>query len=321
MKRPRLIPNYYVRLEPGPTGGDDALIFTSGRREIRLAGTSFSEFLAEVIPRLDGRHTLDDIQREVDGKFNPDDVGRALTLLEDQRLLEDADQDVLDDETRARLAPQLHWLHEMGLPAQQVQQRLHESTVVVVGTGCLGAHAASALETAGVGDVRRNEGDGAGDAAGIRRVLEGADCAVVAVDAGLSSVLYQVNKACLELGIPWTSAMLAGHEGLFGPTVIPGRTPCYVCYKMRAVACATDPGAAFAFERFLDQRKVDDSGRRESLPFLSGVLGHFLGLEAMKILVGMQPSAAGTLLVIDFLTMETSRHVVLRKPGCPACGG
>lgn len=317
MNRPRLVPNYYVRLEPGPAGGEDALLFTSGRREIRLAGTSFSEFLADVVPLLDGRHTLDDIQREVAGKLNPDDVARALTLLEDQRLLEDADSDILDDETRARLAPQLAWLHEMDLPVQQVQQHLHESTVVVAGTGCLGAHAASALEMAGVGVVRRM----ADNCTDIRSVLEGAQCAVVAVDAGLSSILYQVNRACLELRIPWTSAMLAAHEGLFGPTVIPGRTPCYLCYKMRAVACASDPGAAFAFERFLDERKVDDSGRRESLPFLSGVLGHLLGLEAMKLLAGLQPSAAGTLMVINFLTMETSRHLVLRKPWCPACGG
>jgi bacteriocin biosynthesis cyclodehydratase domain-containing protein len=317
LKRPRLVSNYYVRLEPGPAGGEDALLFTSGRREIRLAGTSFGEFLADVVPLLDGRHTLADIQRKVDGKFNPDDVARALTLLEDQRLLEDADRDILDDETRARFAPQLAWLHEMDLPAQQVQQRLRESTAALVGTGCLGAHAASALETAGVGDVRRVAGDGTD----IRSALEGAQCAVVAVDAGLSSILYQVNRACLELRIPWTSAMLAAHEGLFGPTVIPGSTPCYLCYKMRAVACANDPGAAFAFERFLDERKVDDSERSESLPFLSGVLGHFLGLEAMKILAGLQPSAAGSLLVIDFLTMETSRHVVLRKPWCPACGG
>ena len=315
MKRPRLIANYYVRLEPGPVGGEDTLVFNSGRREVRLAGKSFTDFLTNVIPLLDGRRTLGDIRQAVSGIFDADDLERSLVLLEAQRLLEDAALDILDEEARTRLAPQLHWLHEMGLPAQQVQQRLSESAVAVVGTSCMGEQAAASLEASGLGKVHRLSND----CADLSAALKGVHFVVAAVSAGFSSILYQLNRACLELGIPWTSAMVSAHEGLFGPTVIPGRTPCYLCYKMRAVACATDPGSAFAFERFLDERKSDDSGSSESLPFLNGTLGNLLGLEAMKVLAGLQPSAPGVLMVIDFLTMETSRHVVLRKPGCPAC--
>ncbi len=316
MTRPRLLANYYVRLESSPQGGEEALVFTSGRREIRLAGKSFTEFLAGVVPLLDGRHTVEEVERAVAGTFDASELRRALALLEEQQLLEDAALDVLDDETRSRFGPQLHWLREMGLPAQQVQQRLHESTVAVLGTGCMAAHAAASLETVGIGQVRRV----APGASSVRTEVQGAQFVVAAVDTGLSSVLYQLNRACLDLSIPWTSAMPAANEGWFGPTVIPGRTPCYVCYKMRAVACAGDPGAAFRFEQFLDQRKSDDSARREGLPFLDGTLGNLLGLEALKVLAGLEPSAAGSLLVIDFLTLQTSRHVVLRKPGCPACG-
>ncbi len=316
MTRPRLFANYYVRLEPGPAGGEDTLVFTSGRREIRLAGRSFADFLAGVVPLLDGSHTLDDIQRAMAGTFAADDLERALGLLEEQGLLEDAALDILDDDTRARLAPQLHWLQEMDLPAQQVQQRLQNSTVSVIGLGCLGAHAAASLESAGLGTVRRV----AADCPDVRAAIEGSHFVVAAVDAGLSSILYQLNRACLDLAIPWTSAVISAHEGLLGPTVIHRRTPCYLCYKMRAVACAADPAAAFRFEQYLDQHKLDDSRRRESLPFIEGTLGHLLGLEAVKVLAGLEPSAAGTLLVIDFLTLDISRHVVLRKPGCPACG-
>jgi bacteriocin biosynthesis cyclodehydratase domain-containing protein len=316
LQRPRLSANFYVRLEAGSASGEETLVFTSGRREIRLAGKSFTEFLAGVVPLLDGRHSVDDIQQTMAGRFTAVELDRALALLEEQRLLEDAALDILDDEARARLAPQLHWLQEMGLPAQAVQQRLRESTVVVLGTGCMAAHAAASLETAGLGQVRRVAPDGVD----VREIVQGAHFVVAAVDAGLSSTLYQLNRACLELEIPWTSAMVAAHEGLFGPTVIPGRTPCYLCYKMRAVACANDPAASFRFEQFLDQRKQDDSGRRESLPFFDGALGNLMGLEACKVLAGIEASVAGTLMVIDFLTLETSRHVVLRKPGCPACG-
>jgi len=72
--------NYYVRLEPGPAGGEDALIFTSGRREIRLAGKSFGEFLARVVPLLDGRRTLGEIQESIADVFSAADVERALAF-------------------------------------------------------------------------------------------------------------------------------------------------------------------------------------------------------------------------------------------------
>jgi hypothetical protein len=89
---------------------------------------------------------------------------------------------------------------------------------------------------------------------------------------------------------------------------------------MRAVACAGNPEDEFAYERFLDQRKQDDSGRRENVVFGSGLMSNWLGLEAFKELTGISaPAALGAIVVFDLLTMESTKHVVLRKPWCPAC--
>jgi adenylyltransferase/sulfurtransferase len=152
------------------------------------------------------------------------------------------------------------------------------------------------------------------------RTLDGADFVVCCADIGMSSQFYIVNRACLKLNISGTSCAAGGLEGIVGPTVLPRETACYLCYRMRAVACANDPEDDFAHHRYLDRRKQDDSGRRENHPFGVAVIGNLAGLEAIKCLTGIaEPSALGRIVVVDFLTLSCSKHVVLRKPWCPAC--
>ena len=151
--------------------------------------------------------------------------------------------------------------------------------------------------------------------------IQGSDFVLCTVDAGLAGVFYRLNRACLNARIRWTSCAVSGFEGVLGPTVHPFETPCYLCYKMRAVACAENPEDDFAFQRFLDRRKQDDSGRRENLVFGVSTMGNLLGLEALKELTGLvPPSALGRIVVLDFVELTSKKHLVLRKPWCPACG-
>ncbi|MEO8025227.1 MAG: TOMM precursor leader peptide-binding protein, partial [Bryobacteraceae bacterium] len=71
---------------------------------------------------------------------------------------------------------------------------------------------------------------------------------------------------------------------------------------------------------FLDERRSDDSARRENLPALAALAGSLLAGEAMKAVLGLAVPSAGRLIVFDFLTFESTQHVVLRKPWCPVCG-
>jgi hypothetical protein len=93
-----------------------------------------------------------------------------------------------------------------------------------------------------------------------------------------------------------------------------------MCYKMRAVACADDPEGDFAFERLLDRRKRDDSGRRENLNVTAAIASNLLGLEVLKLVSGIMPSqTVGRLVVFDLLDLSIKKYMVLRKPWCPAC--
>lgn len=150
--------------------------------------------------------------------------------------------------------------------------------------------------------------------------IEGSDFVINCLDAGQSSLIYKLNRACLKTGTRWTSCALSGVEVVLGPTIHPFETPCYLCYKMRSVSCAANPEDEFAFESFLDRRKQDDSGRRESLVFGANIAANLVSLEAIKELSGaMTGNALGKLIVFDLLELTSTKHFVLRKPWCPAC--
>jgi hypothetical protein len=45
-----------------------------------------------------------------------------------------------------------------------------------------------------------------------------------------------------------------------------------------------------------------------------------LALEALREIIGLVPvPTQGKIVIFDLLDMSTSKHVVLRKPWCPAC--
>jgi len=151
-------------------------------------------------------------------------------------------------------------------------------------------------------------------------LVDGSDLVINCLDVGESSLIYKLNRVCLRAGIKWTSCALSGPEIIVGPTIYPAETACYLCYKMRSVACAGNPEDEFAFESFLDQRKSDDSARHENLVSGVDLAAGFVTLEAIKSLSGvLAPSAVGKIIVFNLLDLTSTKHVVLRKPWCPVC--
>ena len=104
-QRPRLPSHYYVYSEPPDSAGDEVLHIVCERRRVKIKGHSFREFVREVLPRLDGRHTVDAICAEVADVFNAEDLLASLSLLAEHDLLEDAADDSADDASAGRLLP------------------------------------------------------------------------------------------------------------------------------------------------------------------------------------------------------------------------
>jgi bacteriocin biosynthesis cyclodehydratase domain-containing protein len=363
-RKPRLPSSYYVLFEPPDSAGDEVLRFISERRRIKLKGHSFREFQEYVMPLLDGRHSLEEIEHAVSDVFRPQDLEAALELLAEHNLLEDGIDAAAAPDEAAALEPQANFFHEVSADPRGAQARLRQATVTVVGVGGVGAPLALALAATRVGTVRcvdalpvtkadtylapvfspadvgsprvdvigeriktaapqtqvTTNGNPLESDADVADAVRGSDFVVCCVDAAQSSLIYRLNRVCLAEKIRWSSCSATAMEVIVGPTVVPGETPCYMCYKMRAVACADDPEADFAFERWLDRRKQDDSGRRENLNVTAAIASNLLGLEVVKLVSGVMPSpTVGRIVVFDLVDLTVKKHVVLRKPWCPAC--
>jgi bacteriocin biosynthesis cyclodehydratase domain-containing protein len=361
--KPRLPSHLTVRVEPPDGDGEEMLVFTSARRRIAIKGHSFREFAELVMPLLDGRLTLAEIQERVADTFAAKDLAECIELLSRQHLLEDAETLDVPPRLAERLAPQLGYFREVGGSPTHLQQRLREATVTVVGLGALGAAAALSLAASGIGRIRCLErqpvaptdpflaqafsladvgrprvdvvreriacvnpdatvetiGDALESDSDVADAIRGADLALDCLDPGLASLTYKLNRACLEGRMPCCFGEVSAFEGIVGPTVLPLESACYLCYQMRLVACAEDPEDAFAGLKLLDRRRADDSGVRENLAFCTGVVGNMIALEGFKLLLGGRSSTVGSVLVIDFTRGISAKHVVLRKPWCPAC--
>lgn len=358
-----LLPAHYsLWCDPPDEAGDEVLHIVSERRSLKLKGRAFREFVRTVVPLLDGRHTVEEIQAHVGDLFDAEDLAECLALLTDQGVIAETSS-IATGPLAGRLAPQLNFFHEVA-PGIDFQTRLATATVAVVGLGGAGATVALALGAAGIGTIRcidpmtvaeadvylnpalasgaigreRAEAVAAIVRAAaeqvrvlpdartleseddLRHAVDGADYVVSCLDAGQSNLQFKLNRVCLATGQRWIACALGGAEVTVGPAIHPGRSACYLCYRMRVVACAGNPEAAFAHERLLDRRKRDDSDRRENLVFGAGLAANVIGLEVVKELTGMaEPSLVGRLMTIRLTDLTTERHTVLRKPWCPAC--
>lgn len=225
------------------------------------------------------------------------------------------------------------------------QLAIARATVVVVGCGALGSVIASFLVRAGVGRVRLVDPDRVesgnlhrqilfdeADARAGRTKVDAALARLTAVHpavhveaierrfepgsakallAGADVVLdgtdnfptrYHINEACVQLAIPWVYGGVVAASGMT-MTIVPHRTPCLRCVFPEAPA-----------------EGVGRAPQRDGvLGPVVGVVGSLQAAEALKLIVGAEPSAG--LAQVDLWTGDLRRlDLGGRRPDCTVCG-
>jgi adenylyltransferase/sulfurtransferase len=224
------------------------------------------------------------------------------------------------------------------------QRRLKAGRVLLVGAGGLGSPAALYLAAAGVGTIGLVEHDVV-DATNLQRQLlygtrdvgrpkvEAARdrlrdvnpfVEVVTHDAWLTSTnaldllrdydvivdgadnfatRYLVNDACVLLGRPNVHGSVFRFDG-------------------QASVFATDDGPCYRclYPEPPPPDMVPDCAEGGVLGVLPGLVGTIQATETIKLLLGLGPSLAGRLLMIDAAAMTFHTIAIDRDPACPACG-
>ncbi|NPC85067.1 TOMM precursor leader peptide-binding protein, partial [Pyxidicoccus fallax] len=153
---------------------------------------------------------------------------------------------------------------------------------------------------------------------GVDALVRGASLALACFDRGLSAVHHWLNRASLAHAVPALYAELSSHTARVGPLVVPGSTACFMCYRMRGLACMDDFEPEMAWEEHLDRQRQPRLHARATLPPLAAQVGGVLAQEALKLLLGLRPTTlASHVLDLDALKPLPSLHPVLEKPDCP----
>ncbi len=154
----------------------------------------------------------------------------------------------------------------------------------------------------------------------VRALSEDCTLLIACWDRGFQAAHHWVNHAALAWSLPALFSEIRATTTLAGPLFIPGRSACWMCYRMRAIACEQDFDRAMAFEEHLDQKRQPGLAGRPILTALPLQLAAMLTLEALKCLIKFNPpTLVDKVLAFDGLLGATQSHAVLVKPYCPVC--
>lgn len=135
------------------------------------------------------------------------------------------------------------------------------------------------------------------------RTPDAAEPSIVPVADYLDPALEAVNREALQSGRPWMLVRPYGTIPWIGPVLVPGRGPCWACLAARLRAVRT--------VWHLPERS--SSGSAEDPLALR--LAALEGARHMR-----QAGAPARLLTFDTQSLVQREHVIVRKPGCEACG-
>lgn len=159
------------------------------------------------------------------------------------------------------------------------------------------------------------------DRGAVADTVAACDIVIACWDRGMSACNHWVNEAAVASGVPALYSELRATSCFAGPFVFPQRSACYMCSRMRSLACEDDFASAMALEEHHDRERRPALGERPMLPILPSHLSTVLGLEVLRYLLRLnQPRLVDRVLELDALAFETTSHSVLVEPACPVCG-
>lgn len=245
-----------------------------------------------VVPLIDGERTADAIADELLPKAPMEHVYYTLAMLRREGHLVESSADL----TTERAA---FW-SAIGCEPALAEQRLRAQTVAV---RTVGAADGGALRDALAADA-------------IAVTDSDAHLTVVVTDDAACPELEAINAAHLASGRPWLMVKPGGIITQLGPLYVPGVTGCWECLAQRLRANRE-------VEAFIE-RKSGKAPQPVSVAQTAATAGYAVALAAAHVAIflgrGDDPTLAGTVVTTNLAMMHTDRHLLVRRPQCPACG-
>jgi len=149
----------------------------------------------------------------------------------------------------------------------------------------------------------------------IEQVVSNSNLIIVALDKYNEMIFSNINSLCIEKSIPWIKAVIDGALCEIGPLVIPGKTACHECMRIRRTKNMDDENLIF-FEKVYK----DDNDMNVGYFFQSNkLIAALLLMEISKYISGLYCALIGRLLIVNCINYEFSIHDIIKVHNCPSC--
>lgn|GEM_PF-2555214 len=292
--------------------GESDVELRSPGRSVRLSGSGVGVLLPDLLPVLDGEHTVDEICAELAG-CSAEVIERLVAQLSAGGLLVAGCLLVAGARPGLPQAPGsevTEFLRALAPPGDSghLSARLESASVCLWGDDRISRSIEGLLLDCQV-NTQRIPRNGEQPAAEAAADLIGNSSLLVGCGTNLRDAsLLQLNAFSLATGTPWLPIISDAAEITLGPLIVPGRSPCLVCLRVRAEALAPGPVRLLRV------------GSRPMLPAAVQAAAGVAVVEVLKSLLGAdRPAIEERLIRIHLRTLAWTRADVLRLPRCPAC--
>jgi thiazole/oxazole-forming peptide maturase SagC family component len=134
--------------------------------------------------------------------------------------------------------------------------------------------------------------------------------------------LEEINRSALEKNIPWLYVGGVEETSIkVGPLFYGKETGCYNCLISRIKSHCDNLSYLNTYEEYLRKNKI--ASKPDIVPnksFLINIMANMALLEVLNFLeIWSLPVTWKTVLTLDLVTFETTKHKLLKKPFCEIC--
>lgn len=278
------------------------------------------DIIFRLVDLIDGETHVDDVL----GAFHHDDKGevaRALGQLAEKGAIHDAAD--YDEDS--------HYHHTALKPFENVEDYtagIEVESVGVVTTSDIARHVIADVQEMPVESVTVSEPvreTSVGEVAGIpttddpvEDVVADNDFVIYAAEQPYPELEELVNETTHAERTPWMSIQRLGYDGLVGPTIFPGETACYECFKARKLSNVV---SWENYQAFRDAyRGGDQDASTETLPEFNRMLAGMAAMDLRHLFAHGVGYTAGRVIATSSLDLTMNADRVLKQPRCDVCG-
>ncbi len=204
--------------------------------------------------------------------------------------------------------------------ALQMQERIEKTKLGIFGDPFNAQLISQKARMSGFVDVHAEDISTSPREEHILSQIEALDFFIVDAEKWNPEILEKINQQAVTKNIPWLYIQgCSPVSASIGPLFVGGQTGCYHCLMTRLKSNMEFVPHFEEFEKYLKNGKTSSTGCGAPMPMYD-LLASISILEAIKYITEWSvPALYKSVITIDYYSLMTTHHKLLKVPTCPIC--